>query len=190
VWLVVGLGNPGPDYAAHRHNVGQMALSVLADDMSASFVSHKAGAQVATGFVSPGGAKLILATPNSYMNLSGKATAALLKFFSLDPDRLIVLHDELDIDFDDVRVKFGGGHGGHNGLRDIIAATGSNEFARVRIGIGRPPGRQESADFVLSPFTRAERDVLPNVLVDASDATRLIATDGVLAAQQKFNTKT
>ncbi len=189
MWLVVGLGNPGPDYAAHRHNVGQMALSILADDLSASFVSHKAGAQIATGFTSPGGAKLILAMPNSYMNLSGKATAALLKFFSLELDRLIVLHDELDIDFDDVRVKFGGGHGGHNGLRDIIAATGSNEFARVRIGIGRPPGRQDSADFVLSPFTRAERDALPNVLVDASDAARLIATDGVPAAQQKFNTK-
>ncbi len=189
MWLVVGLGNPGPDYAAHRHNVGQMALSVLADDMSASFVSHKAGAQVASGFTSPGGPKLILAKPNSYMNLSGKATAALLKFFSLESDRLIVLHDELDIDFDDVRVKFGGGHGGHNGLRDIIAATGTNEFVRVRIGVGRPPERQDSADFVLSPFSRAEREVLPNILVDAGDATRLIATGGLLAAQQKFNTK-
>ncbi len=189
MWLVVGLGNPGPDYAAHRHNVGQMALSVLADEMSASFVSHKAGAQVATGFTAPGGSKLILAKPNTFMNLSGKPTAALLKFFSLAPDRLIVLHDELDIDFDDVRVKFGGGHGGHNGLRDIIAATGTNEFARVRIGIGRPPGRQDSADFVLSAFSRNERDALPNILVDAADATRLIVTEGVLAAQQKFNTK-
>jgi PTH1 family peptidyl-tRNA hydrolase len=123
------------------------------------------------------------------MNVSGKPTAALLKFFSLTPDRLVVLHDELDIDFDTVRVKFGGGHGGHNGLRDIIAALGTNEFARVRIGIGRPPGRQDSADFVLSPFSRAQRDVLPNILVDAADATRLIATDGVVAAQQKFNTR-
>ena len=166
-----------------------MALAVLADDMSAIFVSHKSGAQVASGFVSPGGPKLLLAAPHSYMNLSGKSTAALMTVVSLAPDRLIVLHDELDIDFDDVRVKFGGGHGGHNGLRDIIAATGTNEFARVRIGIGRPPGRQDSADFVLSPFTRAERDALPNILVDAADATRLIATDGVLAAQQKFNTK-
>jgi len=166
-----------------------MALAVLADELSASFVSHKAGAQVATAFTSPGGAKLILAAPHTYMNVSGKPTAALLKFFSLTPERLIVVHDELDIDFDLVRVKFGGGHGGHNGLRDIIAALGTNEFARVRIGIGRPPGRQDSADFVLSAFSRAQRDALPNILVDAADATRLIATDGVLAAQQKFNTR-
>jgi PTH1 family peptidyl-tRNA hydrolase len=166
-----------------------MALAVLADELSASFVSHKAGAHVATGFTAPGGAKLILAAPHTYMNLSGKPTAALMKFFSLEPDRLIVLHDELDIDFDDVRVKFGGGHGGHNGLRDIIAALGTNEIARVRIGFVRPPGREDSADYVLTAFSRAQRDALPNILVDAADATRLIATDGVLAAQQKFNTK-
>ena len=166
-----------------------MALSVLADETSCSFVSHKAGAVVATGFSEPGGAKLILAKPNSFMNLSGRPTAGLLKFFSLDESRLIVVHDELDIDFDDVRVKFGGGHGGHNGLRDIIAALGTNEFTRVRIGIGRPPGRQDSADFVLSPFSRSERDTLPHVLGSAADAVRMIATDGLLAAQQKFNTK-
>ena len=169
-WLVVGLGNPGPDYAGNRHNVGQMALAELADRASATFRSHKAGAAVAEARSGLEGPRLILAKPNSFMNLSGGPVAGLLRFFSLDPSRLIVLHDELDIPFDTLRLKFGGGHGGHNGLRDIIAATGTGDFTRVRIGIGRPPGRQPAADFVLRDFTVEERKVLPNLLSDAADA--------------------
>ena len=186
-WLVVGLGNPGPDYAGHRHNVGQMALSQLASDIGATFKSHKANALVAEGWVHAGGPKLILAKPNTFMNLSGGPVANLLKFYGIEPLNLIVLHDELDIDFDVVRLKSNGGHGGHNGLRDIIAAIGTNEFDRVRIGIGRPPGRQDAADFVLSNFNSSEREVLPHVLAHVCDAVDMIATEGILAAQQRFN---
>ncbi|MEY4039509.1 MAG: hypothetical protein RLZZ52_377 [Actinomycetota bacterium] len=186
-WLVVGLGNPGPDYAGHRHNVGQMAVSQLASDIGATFKSHKAQALVAEGWVSPGGPKLILAKPTTFMNLSGGPVANLMKFYGVDAAHLIVLHDELDIDFDVVRLKSNGGHGGHNGLRDIIAAIGTNEFNRVRIGIGRPPGRQDAADFVLSSFNSTQREILPHVLAHVCDAVETIATEGILAAQQRFN---
>ena len=186
-WLVVGLGNPGPGYAGHRHNVGQMALAELALRTSATFKSHKANATVAEARLSPGGPKLILAKPNSFMNLSGGPVAALLRFYDLDASRMIVLHDELDIPFDTIRLKSGGGHGGHNGIRDIASAIGTPDFVRVRIGIGRPPGRQDAADFVLKPFTGAEREVLPSLLSDAVDATELVITDGLLAAQARFH---
>jgi PTH1 family peptidyl-tRNA hydrolase len=164
-----------------------MALSQLANDIGASFKSHKAQALVAEGWVSPGGPKLILAKPTTFMNLSGGPVANLMKFFGVDAAHLIVLHDELDIDFDVVRLKSNGGHGGHNGLRDIIAAIGTNEFNRVRMGIGRPPGRQDAADFVLSNFNSTQREVLPHVLAHVCDAVETIATDGMLAAQQRFN---
>ena len=186
-WLVVGLGNPGPGYASNRHNVGQMALAELAHRLSATFKTHKANATVAEARLSPGGPKLILAKPNSFMNLSGGPVAALLRFYDLDASRLIVLHDELDIPFDTVRLKSGGGHGGHNGIRDIAAAIGTPDFVRVRIGIGRPPGRQDAADFVLKPFTGAEREVLPSLLSDAVDAAELVITEGLLAAQTRFH---
>lgn len=186
-WLVVGLGNPGPDYAGHRHNVGQMAVSQLASDIGATFKSHKANTLVAEGWVRPGGPKLVIAKPNTFMNLSGGPVANLLKFYGVEPANLIVLHDELDIDFDVIRLKSNGGHGGHNGLRDIIAAIGTNEFNRVRIGIGRPPGRQDAADFVLSNFNSSEREILPHVLAHATDAVETIAEEGILAAQQRFN---
>ncbi len=183
-WLVVGLGNPGPGYAGNRHNVGQMALAVLADRSTATFKNHKANAAVATSSRPP----FVLAKPNTFMNVSGGPVAALLRFYKLSPSRLIVLHDELDIPFDSVRLKFGGGHGGHNGIRDIIAAIGTGDFTRVRIGIGRPPGRQPAADFVLHDFSSTERATLPNLLSDAADAVELIAADGLTAAQLKFHT--
>jgi peptidyl-tRNA hydrolase, PTH1 family len=191
-WLVAGLGNPGPGYAGHRHNVGQMALAELAGRVGAgsggaAFKNHKANAAVAEARVGPSGAKLVLAKPDTYMNLSGGPVAALLRFYKLDPSRLIVLHDELDIPFDTIRVKSGGGHGGHNGIRDIAAAIGTTDFTRVRIGIGRPPGRQDAADYVLTPFGKAERELLPSVLSDAVDATELVVTEGLLAAQQRFH---
>jgi len=186
-WLVAGLGNPGPGYAGHRHNVGQMALAELAGRLTASFTTHKANATVAVARLVPDGPRLVLAKPNTFMNLSGGPVAALLRFYSLDPSRLIVLHDELDIPFDTIRLKSGGGHGGHNGIRDIAAALGTGEFTRVRIGIGRPHGRQDPADFVLTPFTRAEREVLPSLLSDAADATEMIITHGLLEAQQRYH---
>jgi len=186
-WLVVGLGNPGAQYAGNRHNVGQMVADELAARLGASFKTHKTPSRVAEGFLRPGGPKLILAKPNSYMNTSGGPVSALLKFYSVPVDRLIVVHDELDIPFDTVRLKRGGGHGGHNGLRDIQKAAGSPDFTRVRVGIGRPPGRQDAADFVLKDFAGAERQALPSLLSDAADAVEAIASDGLVAAQQRFH---
>lgn len=131
--------------------------------------------------------KLVLAGTNSYMNTSGGPVANLLKYFKLPPERLIVVHDELDLPFETVRLKLGGGHGGHNGLRDIIAALGTNDFVRVRVGIGRPPGRQDSADFVLRDFSAAEKKQLPFVFGAAADAVEAIVQDGLVAAQQRFH---
>lgn len=190
-WLVVGLGNPGLGYAANRHNVGEMVVAELGTRMSAKFKRHRANAMVAEVRTGTGGGvggpKLILAGTNSYMNLSGGPVANLLKFYKLEPSRLIVVHDELDIPFDTVRLKFGGGHGGHNGLRDIMSALGTGDFVRVRVGIGRPPGRQDAADFVLKDFSSTERASLPSLLSDAADAVEAIALDGLTAAQQRFH---
>ncbi|WP_207670005.1 aminoacyl-tRNA hydrolase [Glaciibacter flavus] len=186
-WLVAGLGNPGPGYSGNRHNVGQMVLDELAARIQARFKTHKANALVAEGWLSPGGPKLILAKPGTYMNLSGKPVAALAKFYGIAPDRIIVIHDELDVPFDTVRLKQGGGHGGHNGLRDILAALGSADFVRVRVGVGRPPGRQDAADFVLKDFSSVEKASLPILLTDAADAVELIVTDGLNAAQQRYH---
>ncbi|WP_440711142.1 aminoacyl-tRNA hydrolase [Herbiconiux sp. YIM B11900] len=187
-WLVVGLGNPGPGYAANRHNVGQMVTAELAERMRAAFKSHKTNARVAEGRTVPGGPRLVVANPNTYMNVSGGPVNGLLKFYGIPPERLIVVHDELDIPFDTLKLKQGGGHGGHNGLRDIIQATGSADFIRVRVGIGRPPGRMQAADFVLQNFSSVERDTLPNLVVDAADAVELIAASGLTAAQLKVHT--
>jgi peptidyl-tRNA hydrolase, PTH1 family len=178
--LIVGLGNPGPGYQANRHNVGQMALDVLARDLGASFKSHRSGAMVAEGR-SPSGAKLILAKPKTYMNLSGGPTQSLTNFYGLEPSRMIVLHDELDIPFGDVRVKFDGGHAGHNGLRDIIARIGPG-FHRVRIGIGRPTTNQPVADYVLQDFSREERLQLDALLTQAVSAVeKLVRADETAA---------
>jgi len=186
-WLVVGLGNPGPTYARNRHNVGHMVIDVLAERAGLAFKSHKAGAAVAEGRLRPGGPRVVLAKPATFMNVSGAPVAALAKFYKIPPERIVVVHDELDIDFDTVRIKAGGGHGGHNGLRDIVARLGTQDFVRVRVGIGRPPGRQDPADFVLKDFSSTERQVVPNLLEDAADAVDAIATDGVLAAQNRVN---
>ena len=164
-----------------------MVLAELADRMSANFKSHKANATVAEGRSFPGGPRLILAKPNTFMNVSGGSVAALLRFYSIPVSRLIVVHDELDIPFDTLKLKIGGGHGGHNGLRDIIAATGTGDFIRLRVGVGRPPGRQDAADFVLRDFSSTERPVLPSLLSDAADAVELVAAEGLVAAQQKVH---
>ena len=188
-WLVVGLGNPGPDYAANRHNVGQMVLDILADRISASFKSHKANASVAEGRLGFGGPKVILAKPGTYMNNSGGPVAGLMKFYDVDVQHVIVVHDELDIDAGAVRVKQAGGHAGHNGLRDIIAAADSNDFVRVRVGIGRPPGRMDAADFVLKNFSGDERKELPLLLALSADAVEEIVTKGALEAMNAVNAR-
>jgi peptidyl-tRNA hydrolase, PTH1 family len=186
VWLVVGLGNPGPGYASNRHNVGQMVLAELADRRGAAFKNHRSNAAVAEGRMAAG-PRIIMAKPNTYMNVSGAPVSALLRFFKLDPKQLIVVHDELDIPFESIKLKFGGGHGGHNGVRDILETLGTGDFTRVRVGIGRPPGRQAAADFVLQDYGSAERKVLPSILVDAADAIELIVSDGLTAAQLAFH---
>jgi len=190
-WLVVGLGNPGPQYAGNRHNAGAMVADQLADSLRERFGRHKSGADVAEVRLPPAGGRpgprLVLAKPTSYMNLSGGPVAGLLRFFRIPVDRLLVVHDELDVPFGDLRLKRGGGEGGHNGLRSITGSIGTKDYCRLRIGIGRPPGRQDAADFVLKPFTGAEREVLPSLLSDAVDAAELVITDGLVAAQTNFH---
>jgi PTH1 family peptidyl-tRNA hydrolase len=187
-WLVVGLGNPGPAYAATRHNVGQMVLDELAQRGRLTFKTHKTNARVAEGRIAPGGPRFVLAKPNTFMNVSGAPVAQLLRFYSLEPAQLIVVHDELDIPFDTIKLKSGGGHGGHNGVRDIIAAIGTGDFTRVRVGVGRPPGSRDAAEHVLKAFGAEERTTLPNLLSDAADAVEHIAADGLTAAQLRFHT--
>ena len=187
-WLIVGLGNPGAKYEATRHNVGQMVLDVLAARLGTKFTPHgKTGSRVAEGWLRPGGPKLILAKSNGYMNTSGGPVSALCKYFGIAPERVVVVHDELDLPFDALKLKQGGGHGGHNGLRDIAKALDTPQFLRVRVGVGRPPGRQDPADFVLSPFSGAERKQLPVLLEDAADACEALVDEGLLAAQQRFH---
>lgn len=186
-WLIVGLGNPGARYEATRHNVGQMVIDELADRRSEGFKVHKAGARIAEGWLRPGGPKLVLAKPNTFMNVSGGPVANLAKFFDIPADRVVVVHDELDIPFDTLKLKTGGGHGGHNGVRDVAKALGTPEFPRVRVGIGRPPGRQDPADWVLDAFGQAERKTLPILVSDAADAVELLVDEGLVAAQQRWH---
>lgn len=186
-WLIVGLGNPGPQYEATRHNIGQLALDVLAERLGARFAAHKSNARVAEGRAVPGGPKLVLAKSNGYMNQSGGPVSALAKYYDIPASRIVVLHDDLDLPFDSLKVKQGGGHGGHNGLRDIAKALGTPDFLRVRLGIGRPPGQQDPADFVLKPFAKAERDALGVLLEEGADAVEALATEGLLATQQRFH---
>jgi PTH1 family peptidyl-tRNA hydrolase len=191
-WLVVGLGNPGTTYAGNRHNVGAMVVDVLGGRVSGSFRRHKAGAAVLEGRlgVLPGGLpgpRTVLAKPSSYMNESGGPVAGLRQFFDVDPARVVVVHDELDIPYGDLRLKLGGGEGGHNGLRSITRSLGTKDYLRVRVGVGRPPGRMDAADYVLRDFGSAERKELPVLLEEAADAVELLVHQGLLAAQQRVH---
>jgi PTH1 family peptidyl-tRNA hydrolase len=180
--LVVGLGNPGPDYAKTRHNLGFVVADILADRIGSGFKVHKrSGAEVTTGRL--GGRSLVLAKPRVYMNESGRQVGPLAKFYSVAPADVIILHDELDIDFGQIRLKFGGGVAGHNGLRSVSSALGTNDFQRVRIGVGRPPGRMDGAAFVLGNFTSAERKEVPTICEQAADATELLIELGLEPAQ-------
>lgn len=180
--LVVGLGNPGPRYETTRHNVGFLVADILAERIGSGFKVHKkSGAEVTTGRL--GGRSVVLAKPRTYMNESGRHVGPLAKFYSVAPADVVVLHDELDIDFGRIRLKFGGGEGGHNGLRSVASALGTKDFQRVRIGVGRPPGRQDPAAFVLENFNSRERPELGAILEQAADATELLLQHGVEAAQ-------
>lgn len=194
-WLLVGLGNPGPSYAGNRHNVGAMVVEELTRRAGVSLTRHKARAQVAEFRLGtlPGGApgpKVVAAVPSSYMNESGGPVSGLVQYYSTDADHLVVIHDELDIPFDTVRLKQGGGEGGHNGLRSISRSIGTKDYLRVRVGIGRPPGRMDVADFVLKDFSATERKTLPFLIDTAADAAEKVVLEGLTAAQNAFHSDT
>lgn len=180
-WLIVGLGNPGPKYAGNRHNVGAMVIERMAADAGTGLRAHKAGALAAQ--VQVAGEKAIIATPTSYMNESGGPVAGLMRFFKVPLEQLIVIHDELDIEFATLRLKRGGGEGGHNGLRSITKSTGSKDYLRVRVGIGRPPGRMDAAAYVLKDFNAAERTELDFLVPDAAEAVETLMANGLTDAQ-------
>jgi len=191
VWLVVGLGNPGEKYAGHRHNVGYLVVEELAERLGSSFRSHKTGrADVVEGRIgAPGTAspRVVLARPRSYMNELGGPVKALATFYKVPAERIVAIHDELDIPFGTMRIKLGGGDNGHNGLKSMRSSFGTGDFHRVRIGVGRPPGRQEVADFLLSDYSAKERKDVPLQVVLAADAVETLLTEGLERTQQKFN---
>ena len=185
-WLIVGLGNPGPQYETTRHNIGAMCIEVIADRISSKFSrSTKLRADVAEGRF--GSTRVVVAKPHSYMNESGGPVKLLCNYYKVPLEQLVVLHDELDIDFATQRYKLGGGDNGHNGLKSIRSALGSGDYLRVRLGIGRPPGRQDPADFVLKPFSGAERKTLGDFFEVAADGIETLVTHGLTKAQNDFN---
>lgn len=186
-WLIIGLGNPGAEYAHNRHNVGQMVLDELGGRLGGGFKSHKSRAQVLEGRLGIGGPRMVLAKPLSYMNVSGGPVSALARFYDIDPGHVIAVHDEIDIPFNTVKLKLGGGEGGHNGLRDISKALATKDYLRVRVGVGRPPGRMDTADYVLRDFSSAEKKELPFLLDSAADAVEVLVRGGLLTAQQQFH---
>jgi PTH1 family peptidyl-tRNA hydrolase len=193
-WLVVGLGNPGPRYAGNRHNIGAMVVAELAHRAGVPPRQHKARAWVSETRLGtlPGGApgpRAVLAQPMTYMNVSGAPVANLVRFYKVPIEQVVVVHDELDIDFGQVRVKRGGGEGGHNGLRSISQALGTRDYLRVRLGIGRPPGRQDPADYVLSDFPARDRAEVELLVADGADAVEQLVTEGLVAVQNRFHAR-
>ena len=185
--IIIGLGNPGRKYERTRHNAGFMAVDELARSLSLDLAKEKAHALIGAGRL--GAEQVVLAKPRTYMNESGKAAASLLREFYGSPGDLIVIHDELDLPLGAVRVKIGGGHGGHNGLRSIIEALGAGDFVRVRIGIGRPLPSEDAADYVLSPFLAEERNAAAEAAARAAEAVRVILAEGAAKAMNLFNQK-
>ena len=184
-WLVVGLGNPGPAYAGNRHNVGRMVADVIAARMGGKFKSHRARAEVVEGWLS--GVRAVLAKPRSYMNESGGPLVLLSGFFKVPAERIVVVHDELDIPYGTLRLKLDGGDNGHNGLKSVTRALGTAGYHRVRFGIGRPPGRMDPAVFVLKDFSPIERKNLDVNVERAADAVEALLTDGLERAQNAYN---
>lgn len=193
-WLIVGLGNPGPRYAGNRHNIGAMVVAELAERAGASPKQHKARAwasEVRLGTLTGGipGPRAVLAQPMTFMNVSGGPVAGLVKFYKVPLEQVVVLHDELDIDFGQVRLKRGGGEGGHNGLRSISQSLGTRDYLRVRLGIGRPPGRQDPADYVLSDFPARDRVDVELLIGDGADAVEGLVQEGLTAVQNRFHAR-
>ena len=185
LWLVVGLGNPGPTYAGNRHNVGFMVLDDLGARVGGRFKAHKGRADTVEGRLV--GQRVVLVKPKCYMNESGGPVASMRDFFKVPAERIVVVHDELDIPFDTLRLKLGGGDNGHNGLRSITKSIGTKEYLRTRVGIGRPPGRQDPADYVLKDFSSTEKKALPLLVDRAADAVEALVSGSLEAAQNTFH---
>jgi PTH1 family peptidyl-tRNA hydrolase len=185
MWLVVGLGNPGRPYAGNRHNAGFMVVDLLMQELGAGSPRARFGAQLAETTVKRG--KVIFCKPMEFMNASGFAVSRASAFWKVPPERTVVVHDDMDLAFGRLKLAEGGGAGGHNGLRSLIAELGTEAFCRVRFGIGRPPPAWEGADYVLADFSLEERQALPNLLKEAAGATRTILEDGLVAAMNQFN---
>ena len=183
-WIVIGLGNPGAQYERTRHNIGAMVINQLAIQNNAKFSNHKSRADIAQFKLS--GISVVAATLRCYMNESGGPTKGLTDYFKVKSDRLIVVHDELDIPFEAIRLKQGGGDNGHNGLKSITSVLGADYF-RIRMGIGRPVGQQDPADFVLKPFNAIERKAIPDFLTKGANAVEELISSGLNLAQTKFN---
>ncbi|WP_239679299.1 aminoacyl-tRNA hydrolase [Natronosporangium hydrolyticum] len=188
MWLVVGLGNPGPKYARHRHNVGFLVADLLAERIGARFSRPKrVVAEVAEGRLGLGGPRLVLVKPMTYMNLSGGPVAGLSRFYKIPPARIVAIHDDLDLGYGTLRAKLGGGEGGHNGLRSLTKSLASKDYLRLRFGVGRPPGRQDPADWVLSDFSAAERKDLDYLVDRSADFAESIITKGLEPAQNHYH---
>ena len=183
--LLVGLGNPGPDYARTRHNVGFLVADEVARMTGAAFTLRKFGAEVAEAVA--GGERFWILKPQTYMNHSGEAVGAAMRFWKLEPADLVVVHDDLELDSFRVQVKVGGGHGGHNGLKSVNAHVGSPEYARVRVGVGRPPTQVDPADWVLGRFPRSEDREVLDVVERGAAAARAVLVDGAAKAMNEFN---
>jgi PTH1 family peptidyl-tRNA hydrolase len=193
-WLVAGLGNPGPTYEANRHTIGYHVVAELARRFGVRFGAPRglradvAEARLGTpGASGPEAARVIVMKSRTYMNETGGSVAGVLNYFKITPDRLVVVHDELDLDPGQLRVKFGGGDNGHNGLRSIRKALGTGDFFRIRIGVGRPPGRQDPADFLLTDFPAGSRDSVAIEIDRAADAVESLLTLGLERTQNAFN---
>jgi PTH1 family peptidyl-tRNA hydrolase len=189
VWVIAGLGNPGPDYAATRHNVGYLVVDELLARTGGTLRQHKSRRAVAAEgrLNGPLGQRAVLMRGHGYMNESGGPVSSVLAYYSVPPSRLVVIHDELDIPYGDLRVKLGGGDNGHNGLRSVRAVLGTGDFYRVRVGIGRPPGRQDPAAFVLKPFSAVERRELDLHVQRAADCVETLLAQGLERTQNEFN---
>ncbi|TSI18485.1 aminoacyl-tRNA hydrolase [Brevibacterium aurantiacum] len=194
-WLVFGLGNPGPNYESTRHNIGQMVVAELAHRIGVNLTRTKLRANVGTSRLPTGsvpgipGPRVVLATSTGYMNESGGPVRQLADFYSIDTDRIIAVHDDVDIAFDTIKAKVGGGEGGHNGLRSMTSALGTKNYPRIRAGVGRPMGRQDTADYVLGPFSKDERATLPIFISDIADAVETYIVDGLEKVQLKYHSK-
>lgn len=183
--LVVGLGNPGPGYAGNRHNVGFMVIDELARRVGGRLKTHKTGTDLLETRLA--GRRAVLARPRSFMNLSGQAVGATARFFKVPPADVVVVHDDLDLDHGVLKLKRGGGEGGHNGLRSLSASLGSRDYLRVRFGIGRPPGRMDPAAFVLQDFSVVQRRELDLLVGRSADAVEQLLAQGLAATQNQFH---